>query len=611
MTYTPAPRHGITLPVVTPFHDVMAGLAGAFTTAPSSGSISSGQRVYLWPLYLREPFTPAKAFVCNGATIGTDSWDIGIYRMTDMSTGRCDLIRSTGAILSNQPVSAVQESGRVQISGKNITSGNDSTDGTAYVTASVTLIAGRCYLLSVANTAASAAVVSSITNGATWSSRSSTQFNTTAHRVSIWSGVPASDYTGTLTINFGATQTACVWSLNEFVNVDTASTDGVVQQAVGTGTSVTPLATLAAFGNQDNATFGALANISDTTTTPGTGFTELSDTASATPVACLETEWQVDNDTTVDGTITSAAWGACAVELKALTTTIQWRIARTNLTSGNDSTDSTTYTTASVTLKAGRLYLLSIVNTAASADVVSSIAGGPTWTSRSSVQFNTTGHRTNVWSGVPTTDYTGTIVVTYGATQTGACWVLDEFSGVDTSSNDGIVQQGTATGNSATPLVTLSSAMTYGNATFGATGVANASTVAPGTGFTELAEATAATPASRVETEWRVDHEPRVTSTVTSGQWGICGIEMKVDTSALVIPPSMPGNPNIYMGMVVTGVTATVLRSSPGVGVGASRGVLTIATAEVALPSSLTATTGAAVTTVYPLAGFSSRSLIG
>jgi hypothetical protein len=86
---------------------------------------------------------------------------------------------------------------------------------------------------------------------------------------------------------------------------------------VGTGTSTTPLATLAAFGSTNNATFGALSNISDTTTTPGTNFTEFTDTATATPVVCLETEWFVGNDTTVDGTITSAAWGAVAVEIKA------------------------------------------------------------------------------------------------------------------------------------------------------------------------------------------------------------------------------------------------------------------------------------------------------
>jgi hypothetical protein len=99
--------------------------------------------------------------------------------------------------------------------------------------------------------------------------------------------------------------------------VDTTTNNGIVQSAVGTGTSVTPLATLAAFGSANNATFQAHGHAAATATTPGTGFTELSDTTTATPAQALETEWSVANDTTADATITSAAWGAVAVEIKA------------------------------------------------------------------------------------------------------------------------------------------------------------------------------------------------------------------------------------------------------------------------------------------------------
>lgn len=284
--------------------------------------------------------------------------------------------------------------------------------------------------------------------------------------------------------------------------------------------------------------------------------------------------------------------------------TAVFRVARANLTSGNDSTDSTTYTTASVTLKAGRLYLLSIVNTAASAAAVASIAGGPTWTSRSTTQFNTTGHRTSIWSGVPTVDYTGTVVVTFGATQTGACWVLDEMSGVDTSSNDGIVQNAVGTGNSTTPLATLAAFGSANNATYGAHGVANASTVAPGSGFTELAEATAATPASRVETEWRVDNDTTVDATCTSGQWGSCAVEIKADASTFVIPPG----PDLYMAFGPSGTTTTVFRVS-SIGAVLATGVLQSTTAaSIPLPSNITPSGLAINIGRIPIAGFSSRS---
>lgn len=320
LAYAPGPNWRLPDVTLTPWSAQMGGMGPGLRSTPANGSWTGANVLLLFPIQVLEPYPVAKAFWCNGATIGTDSIDLGVYQMTDPSTGRCDLLRSTGAILSAGSANVVQEVSAWKVATKNLTSGNDSTDRSSapgYTTASVTLKAGRLYLLSVVNTAANAAAVSAITGGPTWTSRSTTQFNGTGHRVSIWSGVPTADYTGTLDIAFGATQTGATWSLNEFSGVDTTTNDGIVQQAVGTGNSTTPLATLGAFGSANNATFGALGNVSDTTTTPGTGFTELSDSNAATPSSCLETEWRVDNDTTVDGTITSGQWGACAVEIKA------------------------------------------------------------------------------------------------------------------------------------------------------------------------------------------------------------------------------------------------------------------------------------------------------
>lgn len=317
----PPPAHRPNDVFVTPWHECMAGEQGrAGGTAPVSGTWSNTSHAHFRPIYLPEPFVVAKAFWINGATVGTDSIDIGVYRMTNMTTGRCDLIRSTGAVLSAGSANVAQETAtwKVAANSASITTGVDSTDATTYTTASVTLKAGRLYLMSFVNTAASAGAISGISGGPTWVSRATTQYNTAAHRVSLWSGVPTVDYTGTIVVSFGATQTGGRWSLNEFSGVDTATTDGVVQTAVGTGSSTTPLATLAAFGSANNATFGAMANTADSTTTPGTGFTELSDDATATtPASFLQTEWRVDNDTTADGTITSGAWGAIAAEIKA------------------------------------------------------------------------------------------------------------------------------------------------------------------------------------------------------------------------------------------------------------------------------------------------------
>jgi len=367
--WTPPNRSRIPSVTVTPWMDEMAALSYMGNAVPSAAA-SNNNCIHFFPLYLPQPMVCSKAFWANGATVGTDNIDIGAYLCTDQTTGRMDLIRSTGAVLT-AGASAVQEVGVWKVASnfaltsatdRCITTGLDSTDTTAYTTASVTLKAGRLYLMSVVNTAASAAAISSIAGGPTWTSRATTQYNTTAHRVSIWSCVPAADYTGTIVISYGATQTGARWALNEFSGVDTATTDGVVQVATGTGNSTTPLATLAAFGSANNATFGAMAWAATAAATPGAGFTELSDiTTATTPASFLQTQWQVGNDTTVDATITSGQWGACAVEIKAdaspfvLPATMQGNLYMAWMISGTTDTVLRTNVTAVTGRAAGML----------------------------------------------------------------------------------------------------------------------------------------------------------------------------------------------------------------------------------------------------------------
>jgi hypothetical protein len=614
MTSKRSPKGPVNSVVLTPFHDEMEGLALAAATAPASAAWGTSNLAHFYPTYLADEFEVSKVLWCNGATVGTDLIDVALYRLSDPATGRMDLIRAIGGVPSAFTASVVQESGMPHVTCLNVMSGNSSTDAATYATVAVQLAIGKLYVLAVENShGTSATAVSSIDGGPTFTSRSTVQYNGTLNRVSIWTCVPAANYNGTLTINFGATtQTGCVWSLEEFSGVDTAVNDGMVQQATGTGTSVTPQVTLAAFASAYNATYAALANIADTTTTPKTGFIELTDTSAATPLQCLETEWRVANDTTPNGTITSAAWGGCAIEIKAATRPASpWRIARVLLTSGNDSTDRSNtpgYTTASVTLKKGRLYLMSVENShASSAAAVNAITGGGTWTSRSTTQYNSSLNRVSVWSCVPTADVVGTIDIAFSAAQTGCVWSLLELVGVDTTTNDGVVQQVAATGNTTTPIVSLAAFGSISNACFFVEGnVASAAT--PGRGLTEMSDDTAATPAQYMETAWRVDSSTYPFATITSAQWGACAIELACDTSTVFIPNSEPETPNIYMAFVVNGTTATLLSTSQALSNLRSAGILTQASS-FPLPSSLLVT-GVAPTRV-PLAGFSGRSLIG
>jgi hypothetical protein len=613
MTQKQVAKHPINPVCITPFHDAMNGLGLAQVTAPASAAWGTANLAHFYPINLLEPLTVLKPYWTNGSTIGTDNIDMAIYRLTDPATGRMDMIRSIGATPSGATASVVQEAGWPQVTCLNVTSSNSSADATTYTTAAVQLRIGKLYLLSVENSAASAGAVSSIDNGPTFTSRSTTQYNTTANRVSIWSAVPVSNYNGTLVINFGAnTQTGCVWSLEEFSGVDTSSNNGVVQQNVGTGTSVTPQVTLGAFTAVYNATYFACSNIADTTTTPKARFVELVDISAATPLQTLETQWAQVNDTTPNGTITSGVWGACAVEIKAATRPGPWRISRALITNGNDSVDRLSYTTASVTLKKGRLYLMAVANSGSTQLTTDPPActGGGTWTLQTSPHTAGAGY-VSISSCVPTADYTGTISIdyVYGHAQTGCIWALVEFVGVDTTTWDGIVQRGTGAGNTTTPLVEMLAFSGLNNATFACHVNVGDSTTTPGRGFTELTDDGTATPTQYLETQWRQDDATYCEATITSGEWVSCAVEIKCDTSSpVIIPESKPETPNVYMAFVVNGTTATLLSDSPALSNLRAAGIMSQAST-FPLPSSLLVT-GVAPSRV-PLAGCSSRSLIG
>ena len=603
--------------VITPFGESMGGQTQGMINAPASGTWGVAAGGLFMPMSLLEPYPCAKAFWMNGASIGIDYFDIGVYRMTDPATGRLDLIRSTGQVMSAVTASVVQEAGWPQVGAFNSGTLTDSTDRTSYTTGTLSLAAGKLYVLSVENSHATAAVApTSIDNGPTFTKRSFTAYNTNLNYLSVWTAVPTTNYTGTLVINFGATTiTGCVISIDEFSGVDTTTNDGVVQQATGTGSSVTPLATLAAFGSVYNAAFGAHGHAAVTATTQKTGFTKLSDGQAATPAQALETEYLPANDTAVNATITSAAWGSCAIEIKAAAApATPWRIARTQLAAAGDSTDSTTYTTASVTLKAGRLYLLSVENShASSAAAVSSITGGsagiPTFTSRSTVQYNSSLNRTSIWSARPSADYTGTVVINFGGAQTGAVWSLLEMSGVDTTTTDGVVQQATGTGTSTVPNVSLAAFADARNATFIAIGKAAAAALTVAPGFTKMNDTTAATPAQSLGTEWRGDNHRSPWGTISSVAWGACAVEIDCDVSPFIIPAApQTGSTDIYMGFVCSSTTAQIFRTSNSWN--AASGML-FNSAAFPLPSTVVPVAVGANASRRPVAGFTLRTLIG
>lgn len=139
--------------------------------------------------------------------------------------------------------------------------------------------------------------------------------------VFIGTGTPT---TGTITINFGGqTQTDDAWTLDEFTGVDT--TNPVVQYAVNAiqegGSQTTITATLSAFSDVNNATYGGFGFSGNDGPVQGSGFTKLNSQISSTNVGVLS-EWKSTNDTTVDGSLNIATtpMGMIAIELRAQVT---------------------------------------------------------------------------------------------------------------------------------------------------------------------------------------------------------------------------------------------------------------------------------------------------
>jgi len=169
-------------------------------------------------------------------------------------------------------------------------------------------------------------------NGLTWVKVGSVNYDAsgTTDRATLFlfRSMGASPSSGAITIDWTTSVTLAnaAWSLDEFDGVDTSGTNGsgaVIQPTTNSTTAATSLiVTLpGAFGDAvNNAAYGCFSHQNAEVTTPGSGFAELADvnTASGGKSLCLETEWRLGQDLTVDASwVTSNRPGGIAVEIKA------------------------------------------------------------------------------------------------------------------------------------------------------------------------------------------------------------------------------------------------------------------------------------------------------
>lgn len=449
------------------------------------------------------------------------------------------------------------------IVGAHLTSGYDSDGGNTSTTASVTPTSNSLQLLTVGQLTSLSATPTEPTisgNSLTWVSVNTRLFvtaGTDRFRVTTFRALGASPSTGTITISFGGQNQAGVqWSLDEFSGVDTSGTNGsgaIVQSAVNS--DETPnnnlTVTLAAFGSVSNATYGGFAAWSDQTYTEGTGFTKLVDQSQAAVFPGVLTEYRSDNDTSVNfSTSDNSENGGIAIEIKAS------GIASTTITSGNNAAGASSQNTASVTLTAGRLYLLSVTTRTASGDPnhATATSTGATWVEVNSNNYDNAGSqkRTTVLRTMVGSNQTGVIAIDFASqTQSDIVWTLDEFTGMDTTGTNGsgavvqsVVNQDRA--GATTLTATLAAFGSVANATWGVCSVGSGtSTTTAGTGFSKVSEnATASN--LRLMTQFRNDNDTTVNFTSgTSAELSVIAVEIKM---------AVVSNVNRFLGLLGVGV---------------------------------------------------------
>lgn len=217
-------------------------------------------------------------------------------------------------------------------------------------------------------------------------------------------------------------------------------------------------------------------------------------------------------------------------------------VATSNLTHGNDTDGNSTATTASFTVPANQLCLALVATRTASGDPNHATITG--WTEVLSVNFDNSGSQKRLTllrflgSGS-----TGTQTIDFASqNQTDVVWVIDTFTGANTTGTNGSGAIGDkqsnqdTSGTGTTLSVTLTPVSPTTSATYGACAVGNTAVVfTPGSGFTTTGSDQAAANGVFGASEFRNDSVTTVDfSVLVPGELGIIGVEIKAAVAASI-----------------------------------------------------------------------------
>jgi hypothetical protein len=303
---------------------------------------------------------------------------------------------------------------------------------------------------------------------------------------------------------------------------------------VGTGTSTITVTVKDAFGNAvSGATVTLAATGSGNTLTQPVGATSATGVATGTLGSTVEET----------KTVSAIAAGTPITQTASVTVTpvATGQITQTLLTAGNNTTNQSIYTTASISPAPNALVTIAVMgHRSYGASPVPTVTGGgmANWEPVASVTYDVLGtplKRVTLFRAMSATPGSGPITITFSGGQSNAQWTVSQWDGAETSGTNGSGAIAQALTNAADAVnglgVTLAAFGNPANVAFGVFGVTSSTpAVTAGSGFTEIAEvASGENQAGSLMTEWALDH-PTINAVWTNLRAAVLGIEIRAKT---------------------------------------------------------------------------------
>jgi len=197
-----------------------------------------------------------------------------------------------------------------------------------------------------------------------------------------------------------------------------------------------------------------------------------------------------------------------------------------HLDSNISTSNAASYVTASITPAANKLILVWVGNRKNGGSTAPTLSGGgiTTWVRVKTITGDGGDYRLTLFRGHSASPGTGTITIAFGGNvQEGCSWSVVQHSNVDVSIDSGIVQFAS---NSNGVNVNLGAFSSPSNATAAGFLVKGATSLTPGSGFTQLASLSGNN--FRFLTEWRADADTTANASQSGGSEAVLGIAVEI-----------------------------------------------------------------------------------